>query len=350
MKHALLTMLLLSGASVSAQTFGTIPEDLQGRLAARRPVLNGTDVSAALGTFRMDSPQHGCAMTVYGRFEDGTLNVWSGGTFFRPAFQFMNAGDSRVFHRERGFGGYESYTRAAVSRASSDAGILDLYQETVTGTRTWREVNEYGAKLPSPTQLSLDANGRLTLVRRAYLWSKPHLCWYQKISSAPGPIAPRVFQYAFEARVLVGDDAGVLRGSFEMDEFADFHRDAALRGFAWTITLDDGRTLGEEVPLPGGDWRKGKPGYITPGTPYPDTSRPFFATLEAGAYTRLEGRDQLLRLFLDCDETLASCAVGRSDATDSATGFFAAPFSNFQRHAGVPVTVEGDARIRLERR
>ncbi len=362
MKHALLTMLLLSGAAASAQTFGTIPDDLQRRLAAHRPLLNGTDVSAALGTYRMDAPQHGCPMTVYGRFEDGALDFWSDGDdavpayrrsgelHFRPTYHFMNEGQSHVFAKPRGFGEWESYTRATISRAASNAGVLDLYQETITGMRRWREINEYGEKLPSPIQLSLDANGRLTLVRRAYLWSKPHLCSYQKISAGPGPLAPRVFQYAFEARVLVGDKAGLLRAAFDMDEFSDFHRDAALRGFTWTNALDDGTRLAPEVPLPDGDRRKGKPGSMVPGLPYPPASRPFFVDLEAGAYTKLEGRDQLLRLFLTCNETLDSCELGRSDATGSATGFFAVPFSSFERNAGVPVTLEGDARIRLKRR
>jgi len=350
MKHAFLTMLLLSGSAATAQNFGSIPDDLRSRLAAHRPVLNGTDVSAALGTYRMDAPQHGCPMTVYGRFEDGALNIWSDSTFHLPALRFMNEGQSHVFAKGRGFGEWESYTRATVSRASSNGGVLDLYQETVTGMRRWNEVNEYGTKLPSPIQLSLDASGRLTLVRRAYLWSRPHLCSYQKISSAPGPLAPRVFKYAFEARVLVGGEAGLLRGTFDMDEFADYHRDAALRGFAWTIALDDGRTLGEEVPLPDGNWRKGKPGSMEPGRPYPGDSRPFHADLEAGAYTELAGREHLFRLFLACDEALSSCELGRSSATNSPTGFFAVPFSNFEKNASVSVTLEDGAGIRLERR
>lgn len=362
MKHALLTFLLLSGSAASAQTFGTIPDDLQKGLASRRPVLNGTDVSAALGTFRMDSPQLGCPMTVYGRFEDGALDMWSdaddavpahrrdGELHYRPLFHFMNEGQSFVFAKPRGIGQYEYYVRATVSRASSNAGALDLYQEMVPGMRKWNEVNEYGAKLPSPIQLSLEASGRLTLVRREYLWSKPQPCSYQKISAAPGPLAPRVFKYSFEARVLVGEKPGLMRGSFDMDEFADFNRDAALRGFTWTIALDDGRTIGEEIPLPDGDWRKTKPGSVSPGMVQPNIESPFFVELEADAYTRLDGRDQLLRLFMRCDEALASCEVIPSAVTGSAAGFFAAPFSNFAKRADATLSVEGGARIRLERR
>lgn len=351
MKHALLTALvLLSGSAASAESFGTIPEDLQSRLAARKPLIDGTDVSAALGTFRMDSPQLDCPMTVYGRFADGALGLWSDAELsFRPTFHFMSEGQSRVFHSDPGFGGYDSYLRAAVSRASSNGGRLDLYQETVTGMRRGREVRESRAYLPMRLQLSVGANGALTL-RKSSDSSKTIVCSFQRISAQPGPIAPRVFSYDFDARVAVGGKAGTLHAAFDMEEFSSFQREVDLHGFAWTIALDDGTTLGPELPLPAGDWRRTKAGFMSPGMVQPDIPGPFFAGLEADASTKIGGRDHVLRIFLECEETLASCNLVPSAVTQSAPGFFAVPFSNFEKHADVPVSMESGARIELKRR
>ena len=351
MKHALLTALvLLSGSAASAENFGTIPEDLQSRLAARKPLINGTDVSAALGTFRMDSPQLDCPMTVYGRFADGALGLWSDAELsFRPTFRFMSKGQSRVFHSDPGFGGYDSYLRAAVSRAASNGGRLDLYQETITGMRRGREVRESRTYLPARLQLSVDADGALTL-RKSSDYSKTIVCSFRKISAQPGPIVPRVFSYAFDARVRVGGTAGTLHAAFDMEECSSFQREVDLRDFAWTIALDDGTTLGPELPLPAGDWRRTKAGFMSPGMVQPDIPGPFFAGLEADASTKIGGREHVLRIFLECEETLASCNLVPSAVTQSAPGFFAVPFSNFEKLSDVPVSMESGARIELKRR
>lgn len=356
-----------------------VPTVAAGQTVGDRPLINGTDVSAAIGTYRMDSPQFGCPMTVYGRYEDGSFAVWTDGeadtprrsksvhgeSDNMPRFHYMSTGQSHVFYKYAG--GQTSYRRSANTRVESSGGGLSLYQESLGGmnTRGFFSTSSDEHEVSRRTiQFFLGGDGSMTLSSRQNdRRSEPPVCSFRKTSTEAGPAARRLIPYAFEAKVRVGGKAGVLRAAFDMEEFSDFERDTRLRNFQWEIALDGGETIAPELPLSDGDWRKNHSGWVSPGVAplqlgggiagvlHSVLSRPlagsFIVELEAGAYARLGGGDQLLRLFMACDETMTSCGLISSLIDGDDPGFFAPPFP---KRADFPVRLDGDTLIELKRR